>query len=572
MSLALPESLGLLLPDGTIRRILLEDYLRGVVAATLPADAPLEAMKALSVAARTFAAHTRRHSERGADVCTLRHCQAWNERANPRAARAVSETRGMVATFNEKLIEAFYFEHCDGKTREAKGVLMDAPAYLKSVACPCGFASMKGHGIGMCQRGMLTMARVGDDYRTILTHYYSGIALERLAIDESTRAQARAHARPQEPNTPVKRTTDEVGQTLPVQEVRSDQRPREKRETRHEKREAKGEVGQTLPPAEALPAKTERKIVGPRRAYREKIEQAKPAPPPEHPVSPPPTPPEPLITLDNDAAAEADDLMLFLAVEDVPQAKDEGRKTKDEGRTSDAGQQSAETIGEAFDPSLSFIPPPAVTRDSFFDAPPPTMPEEMPGAGELEIGAPPPFSMPEDLPSAGDLDFLAPPAGAMPEEPSLSEFLATPIHSSIEPDLGEFLPPVEKFYTPLDAPPTMPEEMPSFHPTRRDETPISWAVPPPLEESAYAVKPPQVLVDSLPGPRVIAGNLPKAGMLVTIRDARGNSIVTVSGVAKQYGSAGFEAPVTDDGAYQVKFDGTELDVQLENETVFIYYG
>lgn len=54
-------------------------------------------------------------------------------------------------------------------------------------------------------------------------------------------------------------------------------------------------------------------------------------------------------------------------------------------------------------------------------------------------------------------------------------------------------------------------------------------------------------MDSLPGPRIIAGNLPNAGMLVTIRDARGNSIVTVSGVAKQHGSGGFEAPLTDDG-------------------------
>lgn len=624
MSLTLPESLDLLLPDGTIRRILLEDYLRGVVAAALPADAPLEAMKALAVAARTFAANTRRHLERGADVCTLRHCQAWNERANARAARAVMETRGIVATFNEKLIEAFYFEHCDGKTREAKGVLMDAPAYLKSVACPCGFASMKGHGIGMCQRGMLAMARVGDDYRTILTHYYSGVAVEQLAIDENTRAR--------DPIKPVKRTTDEVGQTLPAQEVKSDQHPHEKRETRHEKRETRGEVGQSppagqarsdklrphveretfavkgqspsvaaptafqapttggveraqekpvgpaQPPVETLPTKTERKTVGPRRAYREKIEQAKAAaaPPPEPAVIPPPKPPEPLITLDNETAAEADDLMLFLAVEDVPPAKDERRKTKDEGRTSDEGgrttedarartegQQPTEKIDETFDPSLAYIPPLAV--------PPPTMPEEMPGAVEFELGARPPFSMPEDLPSAGDLDFLAPPAGAMPEDPSLSEFLATPIHSSIEPDLGEFLPPVEKFYTPLDAPPTMPEEMPSFNAVRREETPISWAAPPPLKENAYAVKPPQVLVDSLPGPRVIAGNLSKVGMLVTIRDARGNSIVTVSGVAKQYGSAGFEAPVTDDGAYQVKFDGTELDVQLENETVFIYY-
>jgi hypothetical protein len=183
------------------------------------------------------------------------------------------------------------------------------------------------------------------------------------------------------------------------------------------------------------------------------------------------------------------------------------------------------------------------------------MPEEMPDALDLEMFLTPPVSMPEDMPSASELDFLAPPVAAV-----------------IEPDLAEFVPPIERFFAPLDAPPTMPEALPTFNTAGSEQLPFAWVPPPPLEENAFAVKQNQVLVDALPGPRVIAGNLRKAGMLVTIRDARGNSIVTVSGVAKQYGSGGFEAPLTDDGAYHVKFDGTELDVQLDNETVFIYFG
>jgi len=38
-----------------------------------------------------------------------------------------------------------------------------------------------GHGVGMCQTGAYGMARRGYDYRTILTHYYTGVAVERLA-------------------------------------------------------------------------------------------------------------------------------------------------------------------------------------------------------------------------------------------------------------------------------------------------------------------------------------------------------------------------------------------------------
>jgi stage II sporulation protein D len=37
-----------------------------------------------------------------------------------------------------------------------------------------------GHGVGLCQVGAYGMALRGADYREILSHYYSGIAIERL--------------------------------------------------------------------------------------------------------------------------------------------------------------------------------------------------------------------------------------------------------------------------------------------------------------------------------------------------------------------------------------------------------
>ncbi len=533
----LPESLRLLLPDGSVRRILLEDYLRGVVAAALSADAPLEAQKALAVAARTFAANTHRHAEQSADVCTQRHCQAWNERANPRAARAVMETRGVVALYHDQLIEAFYFEHCDGKTREARGVLMGAPAYLKSVSCPCGFASMKGHGIGMCLRGMLAMARAGDNYQLILRHYYSGVSLQALQIDEATRNA--------EPLPPPKHKAPVAEPRVAPEKPKASPRAAAKAKAAAPPPTAPPRA--TTPPPlrgrdaaapEREPEKPARKTTPPRRSSRPKIEQAAAS-----------ETAEPLVTLDNARAVEADDLLLFLAVEDVGAPKDERRTTDDATRTATA-------------------PP---TEPLAF-APPPSMPEALPDAVNLELFAAPPPSMPEELPRALELDFIAPPSSLPEDELGAPppEFLSPAAHS-VEPDLAEFMPPVEKFYTPLDAPPTMPEDLPSFEKTIADETPFAWVAPPPMDENAYAVKPPQVLMDSLPGPRVIAGNLPKAGIVVTIRDARGNSIVTVSGGAKQYGSGGFEAPLTDDGAYHVQFDGTELDISLESETVFIYY-
>ena len=41
-----------------------------------------------------------------------------------------------------------------------------------------------GHGVGMSQWGAQGMARAGDSFDKILTHYYPGIAVERA--DEAT--------------------------------------------------------------------------------------------------------------------------------------------------------------------------------------------------------------------------------------------------------------------------------------------------------------------------------------------------------------------------------------------------
>lgn len=539
MSLALPETIRLLLPDGAVKTLLLENYLRGVVAAALAADAPLEAMKALAVAARTFATNTHRHLEYGADVCAARHCQAWNERANPRAARAVMETRGIVGMFNDQFIEAFYFEHCDGKTRDAQGVLVNAPAYLKSVACPCGFASLKGHGIGMCLRGMTAMARLGESYAYILKHYYRGITLAQLAVDETTRGKFVI--------TPLAKTKPAAPPPT-TQQRRPAPRPRptpraltkDKRQTTDDRPQTK-DVGRTT--AESSDAPTEkpapqpvRQAPTPRRSTREKIEQPTDEPTDELTIQPFDQPTATPFVAATDEIQDAEDFALFVEVEDVAPRRDD----------SGFGLRASA-------PSL----------------PPLSFPEDLPEALASPAFAPPPSSMPEELPNALELEFIAPPSGA-PEELD-SDFLAPPTAAVLEPDLGLFIPPVEKFYTPLDAPPTMPEGLPTFDAARTDETPIAWVPPPPLFETEADTHAPQLLMDSLPGPRVIAGNLPKAGMLVTVRDANGNGIVTVSGVAKHYGAGGFEAPLTDDGAYHVKFGGMELDVRVENETVFIYY-
>ena len=70
----------------------LEEYIKGVVAAEMPADFDLEALKAQAVAARTFAYgrmtgdyRSKQGVHDGIDICTdPTHCQAWMSRESAR--------------------------------------------------------------------------------------------------------------------------------------------------------------------------------------------------------------------------------------------------------------------------------------------------------------------------------------------------------------------------------------------------------------------------------------------------------------------------------------------------------
>ncbi len=46
---------------------------------------------------------------------------------------------------------------------------------VKAIARGTGY----GHGVGMCQCGMIGRARAGEQYRSILKHYYTGVRIER---------------------------------------------------------------------------------------------------------------------------------------------------------------------------------------------------------------------------------------------------------------------------------------------------------------------------------------------------------------------------------------------------------
>ena len=78
-----------------------DDYLRSVVPEEMPVDWPAEAIKAQSVAARSFALASRgRHASEGYDLCTTTHCQLYTGTAAEKSVSnaAIKATRGEVLT------------------------------------------------------------------------------------------------------------------------------------------------------------------------------------------------------------------------------------------------------------------------------------------------------------------------------------------------------------------------------------------------------------------------------------------------------------------------------------------
>ena len=112
-----------------------EEYLRGVVPKEMPALYPLEALKAQTVAARSFAMKNRkRHEADGYDVCTTTHCQVYEGVADYDSVDwAVDETRGEVLAFKDTLINANFHQDSGGVTEGAQEVWGRAIPYLVSV-------------------------------------------------------------------------------------------------------------------------------------------------------------------------------------------------------------------------------------------------------------------------------------------------------------------------------------------------------------------------------------------------------------------------------------------------------
>ena len=119
-----------------INRVPVEEYLRGVVPEEMPPEWNMEALKAQSVAARTFALKNRhRHVKDGYDLCALNHCQQYGGIAAERTAtnQAIAATRGEAIVYRGQPIDALFHTDSGGMTENSENVWGSSIPYLRAV-------------------------------------------------------------------------------------------------------------------------------------------------------------------------------------------------------------------------------------------------------------------------------------------------------------------------------------------------------------------------------------------------------------------------------------------------------
>lgn len=142
--------------ENKVVEISLEDYVLGVVSAEMPAEFPVEALKAQAVAARTYVcAHMElfggvssqaanggnvidttlnqvyySKEERDAGWPEKKRSEYWNK-----ITSAVKDTEGQVLTYNGALVmRPYFFSTSSGKTENGADVFDTSEPYLKSVS------------------------------------------------------------------------------------------------------------------------------------------------------------------------------------------------------------------------------------------------------------------------------------------------------------------------------------------------------------------------------------------------------------------------------------------------------
>lgn len=132
--------------ENKVEELNLEEYLIGVLAAEMPASFEEEALKAQAVASRSYALYKMQHTTEEYDILTditnqayitpLEMQKNWQqdyEKYYQKIKNAVKETEKEIMTYQQEVIEAFYFSMSNGATEDSLLVFNEKVPYIESV-------------------------------------------------------------------------------------------------------------------------------------------------------------------------------------------------------------------------------------------------------------------------------------------------------------------------------------------------------------------------------------------------------------------------------------------------------
>lgn len=140
-----------------VESVPIEQYVVGVVAAEMPADFELEALKAQALAARTYVVQYLSVAETKGEEATIKDTvqhqvyrnneelqQLWGNEYHQKikkVTQAVLETRGEILTYQNQPITPAFFSTSNGYTENSEDYWENELPYLKSVSSPWDQAS-----------------------------------------------------------------------------------------------------------------------------------------------------------------------------------------------------------------------------------------------------------------------------------------------------------------------------------------------------------------------------------------------------------------------------------------------
>jgi peptidoglycan hydrolase-like amidase len=173
-----------------INELPIEEALRGL--AETGSSAPYEHIKTQTVAGRSYWYwHYTHGGKYGSDeIFHIKNSRNGNgddqtykgyglEQRFPELVQSIADTSRQVVTYDGSVALTPYFSQSDGRTRSAQEVwgITYWPWLLSKPDPDCNGKPLLGHGVGLSGYGSVQRAARGENYRQILSYYYSGTSI-----------------------------------------------------------------------------------------------------------------------------------------------------------------------------------------------------------------------------------------------------------------------------------------------------------------------------------------------------------------------------------------------------------